>query len=447
MDAIGPVDAGNMLVRFEAENVRSFRDHFELSMLATRLSEPGVVRTVRVNERGSTSRVLPVACVFGANASGKSNVLRAMADMRACVMHSFRLGDPDTPIPRSPFRLDAGSVDRPTRLEVDLVLGGVRHQYGFVYDDERFIEEWAYSYPKARQTVLFERDGMRVSHGARERARGKAVAQLLRPNALYLSTSAAAGHDTLMPLYRWFASNLGLAEAANRGLRHARTVSLLQDQRQRRRVLDLVRVADLGIVDVRVEPFDPDFVDRVRRAVRILDGKEGDAETVDADVAVDVLGALRLAHAGSAGPVEFDVGDESLGTVVWLGLVGPLLDALREGTVLLADELDSSLHPRLAEAVVRLFQDPESNPRNAQLITNAFDTSLLGDSVTPRLLGRDQVWLTDKAPDGATTLRSLADYAPRKEEDIAGRYLHGRYGGVPLIDHHEFMDTLELART
>ncbi len=446
MEKLEVADTGTVLARFEAANIRSFRDPVELSMVATRLAEPGAARTVRANDRGATVRLLPVACVFGANASGKSNVLRAMADMRGCVLHSFRSGDLDTPVPRSPFRLDVNSPTQPTRFAVDLILDGVRHEYGFVYDDERFIEEWAYSYPRAKQTVLFEREGMKISHGTRERSRGKAVEQLLRPNALYLSTSAAAGHEMLMALYRWFANNLVMAEAANRGLRHARTVSLLQDEQQRNRVLDLVRVADLGIVDVRVEPLDPEFLDRVRRSVRVLHGKETDSDSADLDVAVDAAGGLRLSHAGAAGPVEFDDRDESLGTVVWLGLLGPMLDALRDGTVLLADELDSSLHPRLVEEVVRLFQDPVSNPCNAQLIANAFDTALLGDSVSPRVLGRDQVWLADKSFDGATMLRSLADYAPRKEEDLAGRYLRGRYGGVPLIDHHEFADIVELAR-
>ncbi len=439
-------DTGTVLIRFEAENVRSFRDPIELSMVATRLAEPGAARPVRMNERGTTVPVLPVACVFGANASGKSNVLRAMADMRGCVLHSFRSGDLDTPIPRSPFRLDAISATRPTRFSVDLVLDGVRHEYGFVHTDEHFVEEWAYSYPRAKRTVLFERDGMHVAHGTRERSRGKAVEQLLRPNALFLSTSAAAGHELLMPLYRWFANNFVMAEAANRGLRHARTLSLLQDERERARVLELVRVADLGVVDVRIEPLDPDFLDRVRRAVRVLHGKESDLDA-DLDLSIDVAGGLRLSHAGAAGPVEFDDREESLGTVVWLGLLGPLIDALRDGTVLLADELDSSLHPRLVEEVVRLFQDPLSNPRNAQLIANAFDTSLLGDSVSPRVLGRDQIWLADKAPDGATSLRALAEFAPRKEEDLAGRYLGGRYGGVPLIDHHEFSGIVELTRS
>ena len=152
--------------------------------------------------------MLPVACVFGANASGKSNLLRAMADMRACVLQSFRSGDPGSPIPRRPYLLAEADRDRPTRLEVDLVLDGVRHEYGFVYDDERFVEEWAYSYPRGKQTLLFERSSTSVNHGSRERSRGRSVELLLRRNALYLSTAGAAGHDVLMPLYRWFGTNL-----------------------------------------------------------------------------------------------------------------------------------------------------------------------------------------------------------------------------------------------
>lgn len=440
------VDQGSVLVRFTAENIRSFREPVELSLLATRLAEPGVARDVRWNDRGGTLSVLPGACVFGGNASGKTNVLRAMADMRGCVLHSFRSGDLDTPVPRQPFLLDGTSRSRPSRLEVDLVLDGVRHQYGFVYDEERFLEEWAYNYPRGKQTLLFDRQDMVVNHGARERTRGRTVEQLLRPNALYLSTSAAAGHDVLVPLYRWFGKNLVLAEAANRGLRHARTVGLLQDESMKEQVLDLVRVADLGIVDVRVEQLEPDVVDRMRRAVRILQGTEGESEPTDIDLALDGMGALRLSHRTASGPVEIDASDESLGTVVWLGLLGPMLDALRDGAVLLADELDSSLHPRLVEEVVRLFQDPATNPRGAQLISNAFDTVLLGDSVSTRVLGRDQIWFAEKAQDGATSLHALADFAPRKEEDIAGRYLRGRYGGVPIVDRHEFAQVAELVQ-
>jgi uncharacterized protein len=435
----------SMLLRFAAENVRSFRDEVELSLMATRLSEPGAVRQVRLNEKGSPVGVLPAACVFGANASGKSNVLRALADMRTSVLTSFRAGDPDSGVPRKPFRLDAESSDRPSRLEVDLMIDDVRYEYGFVFDDSQFLEEWAYSYPRGKQVVLFEREGMAVAHGVQGRPLGQLIARLLRPNALYLSTAAAGGHELLMPLYRWFGDNLVLAEAANRQLRHGHTVSMIQNEATRQRVLDLVRVADLGVVDIAVEQLDPDHLDRLRRATRILSGKEGDLDSGD-DASFDALRSVRLSHQGEAAPVEFDSDEESFGTLVWIGLLGPMIDALERGTVLLADELDSSLHPRLVEEVVRLFQDPKTNRNGSQLIANAFDTSLLGDSVGHRPLGRDQVWFAEKSNTGVTTLRSLADYAPRKQEDIAGRYLRGRFGGVPVIDHHEFADVIELAR-
>jgi uncharacterized protein len=442
MSSESDADPLSVLLRFEAQNARSFREPVEVSLVASRLAERGAAWSVPVSGRGATIDVLPSAVVFGPNASGKTNLLRAMADMRAAVVSSFRFGDIDTKIPRWPFRLDSVSAARPTRFSVDLAIGGVRHEYGFVYDDERFVEEWAYWYPRGKQSVLFERDGMSMSHGTQARADARMVERLLRPNALFLSTAGAAAHAPLMSLHRWFASNLVLAEAANRVLRHARTISLLQDSRKRKRVLDLLRVADLGITDARIQELDPDFLDRVQRAVRIMQGKEAETEATETDVAIDIAGAIRLSHRGADGPVEIDHSDESLGTLVWLGLLGPLVDALDAGTVLLADELDSSLHPHLVEEVGRLFQDKESNPRGAQLIANAFDTVLLGDAVHARLIGRDQVWFSEKGDDGATSLVALADYSPRKQEDLSGRYLSGRYGGVPLVTHREFVDAL-----
>jgi AAA15 family ATPase/GTPase len=220
----------------------------------------------------------------------------------------------------------------------------------------------------------------------------------------------------------------------------------MQDEATRRRMLQFVQIADLGISDVKVEEPDPELLKRLQRATMILAGRESEADAGDMEVQFNALGTLRLSHSGALGDIELDASDESLGTLVWLGLLSPLLDALDAGSVLLADELDSSLHPRLVEQVARLFQDPETNPRNAQLIANLFDTSLLGDSVTPRVIGRDQVWLCEKGADGASALTPLSDFAPRKQEDLAGRYLRGRYGGVPLVDHHEFAAALESQR-
>lgn len=421
------------LLSFSAENVRSFRDELEFSLLATAMQDPTVVRQLSWREGGKPIGVLPVAGVFGANASGKSNFLHAMQDMRVCVLQSFRGVSPNSGPPRLPFKLDSDHAVRPSRYEVDLVLGGIRHQYGFVVDDERVLEEWAIRYPKGRAVSLFERDGDATTLGTADRAAGRAVLSILRPNALFLSTAAATDHPGLAPLYDWFEQRLLLAEAESRFARQALTSQMLDDPDTRERILELLRVADLGVVDVQRRRMNPEMRQRMEKAVRVL---MGDEESDGHSVSIDELDT-QLVHRGTTGPVAMAPNEESLGTQVWLGLVGPVVVALRDGATLLADELDASLHPVLVHEIVRLFQQPHTNPRNAQLIFNAHDMTLLGDSAD-RLLGRDQIWLTEKLETGASRLYALADLDPRKDEAIGRRYLAGRYGGVPIVAPDEF---------
>ena len=206
-----------MLLTFRAENVRSFRDAFELSLLATSLAEPGVPRPVPWRAGGRPVQVLPAAGVFGANASGKTNVLRALDDMRALVLQSFRQGDPRGGMPRNAFRLSPSTAGEPSRFEVDLVLAGIRHEYGFLISDERVEEEWAYRYPHGKAALLFRRTADAVALGEQNRVKGRAVTEILRPNSLYLSAAAAASHPDLLPLQQWFERNLVLAEASSDG--------------------------------------------------------------------------------------------------------------------------------------------------------------------------------------------------------------------------------------
>ncbi len=426
-----------MLVAFRVENVRSFRAPVELSFLATTMADPEVVRRIAWRAGGATIGVLPVAAIFGANASGKSNVLRAMADMRAAVLRSFRSWNPAGGTERRPFRLDRGSVARPSRYEVDLVLNGVRHEYGFILDDHNVVEEWAVRYPKGRAAQLFRRTGTEVAWGpSAATTKSRALSDLTRPNALVLSVAAAAGHPDLTPLYEWFQRNLQLAEVDSRPMRHAFSAHLLSEPDTRERVLELLRAADLGISGLSEERLDPELLERVERVLRALaDGDESDASP---DVGSVVLSTFRFHHRGADGDVILPVEDESQGTLVWLGLVGPIIDALSTGAVLLADELDASLHPALTAQIVRLFQDPGTNPRRAQLIFNSHDVTMLGEPTGRRLLGRDQIWFAEKHNDGATVLYPLTDLDPRKEEAIGRRYLAGRYGGTPILADGDF---------
>jgi uncharacterized protein len=436
--------SASMLLAFRAQNVRSFRERLEFSLEATALAEEGVPRGVPWREEGRhLVRVLPAAGVFGANASGKTNLLRVMDDMRRIVMHSFRSHDPSGRIQRRPFRLDPACQRAPSRFEIDLVLHGIRHEYGFVVDDTRVIEEWAYRYPRGRAATLFRRRGGDVELGESNRSKGRAVTEILRPDALYLSAAAAAAHPDLEPLYEWFRSNLMLCEASSREARWAYTTRLLTDGESRGQVLALLHAADLGISGARVRKLDPQMAERFRRALRILSDTEDKPELTEPDAETAVLGIV-LSHRGTGGSVDLDAADESLGTLVWLGLVGPVLSALADGSVLLADELEASLHPQLVAQIVRLFQSPDSNPNGAQLIFNSHEASLLGDSVGDRVLGRDQVWFTEKLHDGSTRLYPLTDLNPRRDEAVGRRYLAGRYGATPIVNEAEFADAAAL---
>lgn len=426
-----------MLLAFRMENVRSFRDEMEFSMEATALAEQDVPREVPWRQGGRPLQVLPVAGLFGANGSGKTNVLKAMGELRSHVLLSFRSGDPSGGMPRHPFRLDGDAVGRPTRFEIDLVLHGIRHEYGVIFDDDRVLREWAYRYPRGRASLLFGREaGEPIALGSSNRAVGRAIEKITRPNSLFLSAAAAGGHPDLLPLFQWFERNLLLAEASSRQMRWAFTTDLLRHDDSRDRVLALIKAADLGISDVRIRPLDPQVVDRVRRAVKILVGREEEAEAAP-EIDLTEMG-LVLSHTGANEEVDFDVQEESLGTLVWLGLIGPTVSALEHGSVLLADELEASLHPTLVTQLIRLFQNPEANPLGAQLIFSSHDATLLGGATGERVLGRDQIWFTEKLADGSTRLYPLSDLGPRKEEAIGRRYLTGRYGATPIVSHHEF---------
>jgi uncharacterized protein len=435
-----PVAHGaSMLLAFRAENVRSFRDQIELSMIATSQSEQRFVRQIDWRQGGQPIGVVPVAGVFGANASGKSNLLEAMDDMRMYVLESFRRDL--RPGEHWPFGLDSESRKRPSRYEVDLVLEGVRTEYGFALDRERIVEEWAFRYPHGRSALLFHRRAEEVEVGASGRGETRTVERLLRPNSLFLSAAAAANHSLLLPLHQWFRRNLQLAHERNRPGRQAFTIKQLSDDDDREHVLDMLRAADLGIVGAKEHAIrlDPRVKERMERAIRLMVGDEVRLEDDDLERVLNVERfGFTLVHQGAQDNVELMPESESLGTLVWLGLVGAVIAALTDGAVLLADELDASLHPALIAELIRLFQDPQTNPNRAQLIFNSHDPTVLGDSSEDRLLGRDQIWFTEKLADGNSRLYPLTELRPRKHEAIGRRYLDGRYGALPILSRQDF---------
>jgi predicted ATPase len=393
-----------MLVGFRAANVLSFRGEFELSMLAPE----GGDRAARSLDG---LRISPVAAVFGANASGKTNVLAAMRWMRHAVLDSVADWARLKGVPRQPFALDREAVQEASLFEVDVVIGSHRYVYGFEVSDIRVETEWLHVYPHGsrRRQVWFDRDAERDEEYRFPsdwlKGSKKPLIEYTRPNALFLTAAGSLRVKQLAPLFAWFSDNLWLVSPGDdMRQRDAYTRWELLKPDFRRRIEGLLSVADLGVTGVDVE-------DR------------GD-EVPD----------VSLIHRGKDGSVPFDIRhQESFGTLAWLAFLGPLLRALDDGAVLLVDELDSSLHPVLVAEVVRLFEDPVANPRGAQLVFTGHDVTLLSKAHLERPLDRDQVWITEKRSTGESELYPLTDVGVRLDESMERGYLRGRYGGIPRI--------------
>lgn len=376
-------EVDGMLLRFRTANVRSLRDEQELTLVAP----PGATNVSEIELADGTIGVYPLIGVFGANASGKSNVLAALRDMRDAVLDSYAQWASLKDIPRYVFSLDSRCVDEPSFFEVDVVIDGVRWTYGFELSAARVEAEWVHSYPRGRRQEWLDRDASRSDPyrwpGNRIRDRAQ-LSRRTRSNALLLSTAGTDNHPQLSALFHWFRRNLGfIGPEVEWEERERFTTTQLEGERGSR-IRELLRVADLGITGADIQRGEPGQQRPIRLLHRSADG----------------------------GEVAFDWQQESFGTRSWFALLGPMLLTLEEGTVLLIDELDASLHSRMAAEVIRIFADPDANPAGAQLIFTSHDATLLSSPSGERLLAPAQVWLTEKARDGATQLYALTEAQP-----------------------------------
>lgn len=200
-----------MILGFRVCNYRSFRDEATMSLTATRLDQ-GVGHPIIVADDGTTRDVLPVLAVLGANASGKSNVLRAIGFMRSFVLNSAR-SSPFDRVPRDPFRFD-GKPDRPSLFEIEFALDGERFMYGFELGEDRINGEWLFTYPHKRPQTIFEREGDDFQFGKRlVGGSARAVAEIVRPNSLFLSTMATAKSRELAKIYYFFGRRIAILAA------------------------------------------------------------------------------------------------------------------------------------------------------------------------------------------------------------------------------------------
>ena len=417
-----------MLLRFGVSNHLSIRDFQELSFVASSLKDrdEGLIPCA-VAPKGT---VVPAAVIYGANASGKSNLVKAMGIMLIMVRDSHRHGRPGDGVLRQPFALDPTCAGKPSRFEIDFVIDGVRHYYGFEASDDAFESEWLYDFPGSRRRMLFERKGGEFRFGRGLKGRNNIIADLTRSNSLYLSAAAQNGHERLSQVSGYFRSVHGVYVIAVPG---AMASFHLAEEEPDSRTIDFLRKIGTGVVDYRQKEAEyADEIEAVQRDVLTAMRKRGDVPAdLEAAMGSNWRTAIELAHRNQNGEkVYFDLDLESAGTRRLLFVLGFAFQALDEGTPLFVDELDASLHTQAAEAVLRLFCSPESNPKGAQLVVTTHDTNLM----RAPMLRRDQLWFTEKDADGATRLYPLTDIRTRKGDDIEKGYQQGRYGAVPFDD-------------
>jgi hypothetical protein len=414
-----------MLLKFRVSNHASIRDEAELSMVAGDRHEDIATKY----EPQADVTALPVTAIYGANASGKSNLVDALVYMRMVVLASHQSWRPGGPTHRSPFKLDKAWSQRPTTFAVNFTVDGEYFEYGFSLDDHRIVKEWLYSFPKRRPRVLFERNGVDpIAFGPSLKGLRQNIEKMTRPNSLYLSAAAANNHPQLSQIYKWFEFGVFPIRAGT-GLNGTYTLHEWQyhDQEPLR---NLLRYADTGVVDIKVEEQQmPDNIaEKFREFIKVYDPENADSEQLGTSEKIE------FAHKGMSDAALLGIDEESSGTLAWIRLIGPVTAALRRSGILVVDELDAHLHPVLAAHLVGMFQSPEMNPTGAQLLFNTHNVSLLAPSA-PGRLRRDQVWFTEKGDDGVTALTPLSDYQVRDGlENIEKRYLGGRYGALPFLD-------------
>ena len=416
-----------MLVEFRTQNFRSLREEQVLSLVAS--PDKSLLDTHALDTGlKAAPHVLKSAVVYGANASGKSNLIKALQYMRDVVLMSATLQPGQAFARLQPFRLDAVSASQPTAFEVTFILDGVRYQYGFAMNAQRIVSEQLLVYKAFKPQRWFERHfDAESGKDVYEFGPGLKGAKTLwegatRPNALFLSMAVQLNSEALRPVYDWFAHRLVILNE-HAPLSPQFSLEMLKLEAQRKAIGEFLRAADISIADVEVATKQATV-----HSIRV-DLATGKREEETGEQTVD---EVRFHHLTEHGQAVFDLADESSGTRNLLFLAGPVLDILSKGQTLVVDELDTSLHTLLVQALVRLFHRPEVNTGGAQLVFTTHDTSLLD---AYGLFRRDQVWFVEKRPDQSSSLYPLLDFSPRKNEALERGYLQGRYGALPLLRH------------
>lgn len=418
-----------MLIEFSVANFRSYSEEQVLSLMKAKGDELETTNTFEVKTGATSFKLLRSAAIYGPNASGKSNLLRAVQTMRQLVLESasYQHGKP---LPVTPFVFSSSKISEPSEFEATFIVDNVRYQYGFSASSDKIYGEWLFAHPKGRPQRWFTREWLKEEgdykweFGNNLSGEKQVWQKATRSNALFLSTAVQLNSEQLQPVFDWFRNTLHISSP--NGWRPGFSARMC-DQDYKPKILEFLAAADIYIDDIMIKekqfdsaelPADlPDFIIREAYARQLKDTKLIEISMVHKD------------EKGNSVPLAFS--DESDGTQRLFSYAGPWIDSLNNGSVFFVDELHAHLHPKLVRFLVALFNNPVTNPNNAQLIFTTHETSVLSQEI----FRRDQIWFCEKNKTQATEFYPLTDFSPRKErENLELAYLSGRYGALPFVN-------------
>lgn len=421
-----------MLLEFCCRNFRSFKGAARLSLLPVNAYKEHPENLADAHPAGTGANgVLSAAAVYGSNASGKTNLLRAIAFARDVVLGRIKSSTRQTFI---------GCEDEDIDFSFSLFVGGVRYQYDFSVGQKGVSYESLTAQPKQQRLVFERRQLADGTYSIKQGSKYRGISTKLKgysDNGPVLGLLAKFGVEDCVTVFDWFSGSLTVLDRGKAVLDYGMLLQKLMDLGESNfsNVISAVKSADLGITGAQLtvgdlteqEKIDQRVVtDKVKAIFEALVG-----EGVDKIEPSDKKITFQFQHLIDGHKVGFGFDDESLGTVMMLSLAAVFVDAIAHGKTLVIDEIERSLHPVLLKNLIALFFDRGLNKRNAQLVFTTHDLSIMGED----LLRRDQFWFVQKDPEeGCSELYPLSDYSPRKDESLLNRYLYGAYGAVPFID-------------
>lgn len=424
-----------MLVEFKVNNFRSIKDTATFSMLISSKDEENCFEVRDYN-------LLKSAIIYGANASGKSNLLKAMAFMGRLVLNRYKIMQSTDLLPHDPYRLSVETENESSTFEIVFFIDKIKYRYGFEVDTEVVYSEWLYADEKGKEAKLFFRDVEESNYVNPNKFKEgydffnkKEEKIKIAKNQLFIWKCDQADGEISKAILGWF-NQFNMIDGMEHDGYINFTMKKMEDEAFRKKIVELVKTADIGINDIQIEEEDISLESIAKLALpddikaKIINEKGWKS------VSLNTIHQKFDKDGQLIGNVVFELNeDESKGTKKFFAMSAPILDTLKNGKILVIDELDASLHPILTQYLIKLFHDESINIHNAQLVFATHDTNLL----KPELFRRDQIWLTEKDKYGATTIYSLAQFKNvRKQEDFEKQYIQGKYGAIPYLGKFEF---------